>query len=475
MSKPIWKSLATLPAKWVLLLAAAMASFTTIYAFGQLARVRSEKEEAAEEAAIATQTSTASQGDTLETVTALGRLEPEGEIVNLAAPPRMEGTRVEQLLVEEGDFLAPNQTVAVLDSRDRLEVDLARSRAQVEIVRARLTQIEAGSPSGDIDAQVATIERLQAQRQRETEATEAEIERLQAQRQRETEATEAEIERLQAQQQREIESIEAQLLRLRAEAENARVDCDRYDSLYRQGVEPEVRRDSFCLAAETSAEQVRETEAEQYRVAETLQAQIEEAGANRERVLETLQARIEEAEANRNRILETLQAQIEEARGTLRRIEEVRDVDVNVLRAEVEDALSAVRRAEVELAKAYVRAPFAGRVLEVRARAGEVVGTEGIIELGRTDRMYAIAEVYETQIRYVRPGQKATIESDAFSGKLTGIVERIGRKIGKKDILDTDPAADVDARVVEVKIRIDDSDRIESLSNLQVEIEIDIQ
>ena len=56
----------------------------------------------------------------------------------------------------------------------------------------------------------------------------------------------------------------------------------------------------------------------------------------------------------------------------------------------------------------------------------------------------------------MRLGQKATISSDngAFTGELQGSVVEIGRKIGKKDVLNTDPAADVDARVVEVKIAL---------------------
>src|SRR2546425_1044720 len=43
-----------------------------------------------------------------------------------------------------------------------------------------------------------------------------------------------------------------------------------------------------------------------------------------------------------------------------------------------------------------VRAPVAGRILKVHARSGERVGPAGIVELGATERMYAVAEVYET-------------------------------------------------------------------------------
>jgi len=48
-------------------------------------------------------------------------------------------------------------------------------------------------------------------------------------------------------------------------------------------------------------------------------------------------------------------------------------------------------------------------------------------------------------------------------------------EIGKKDVLGTDPVADVDSRVVEVKIRLDstDSKLVAGLTNLAVKFVID--
>ena len=90
--------------------------------------------------------------------------------------------------------------------------------------------------------------------------------------------------------------------------------------------------------------------------------------------------------------------------------------------------------------------------------------------------MLAIAEVYESDIRKVSLGQQAEItsENDGFQGKLTGSVSQIGYQIGKKDVLDTDPASDVDARVVEVKIKLDpeSSKKVSSLSNAKIFVEI---
>lgn len=133
-------------------------------------------------------------------------------------------------------------------------------------------------------------------------------------------------------------------------------------------------------------------------------------------------------------------------------------------------ARAALERARAELELSTVRAPIDGRVLEIHARAGERVGVDGILELGETDAMYAVAEVYETDIGRVRVGQAARVRSPALPRELAGRVERIGLEIGKKDVLSTDPVADADARVVEVDIRLDEPALAATLTNLRVDV-----
>jgi HlyD family secretion protein len=145
-------------------------------------------------------------------------------------------------------------------------------------------------------------------------------------------------------------------------------------------------------------------------------------------------------------------------------------------RDEAETAAAVARanlqRAQAELDLSVVRSPIAGQVLQVHTRTGERVGPDGIVELGRTQEMYAIAEIYETDIGRIRVDQRATVTSPALSAPLHGTVERIGSKVGKMDVLSTDPAAKTDARVVEVEIRLDDGAAVANLTNLQVEIEV---
>ena len=128
------------------------------------------------------------------------------------------------------------------------------------------------------------------------------------------------------------------------------------------------------------------------------------------------------------------------------------------------------QRAQAELDLSEVRSPLGGRVLQIHARPGERVGPEGIVELADTSVMYAVAEVYETDVGRVRIGQRARIRSPALNSELTGEVERIGLKVGKKDVLSTDPVADADARVVEVRVRLQNPDAAADLTNLRVQV-----
>ena len=135
-------------------------------------------------------------------------------------------------------------------------------------------------------------------------------------------------------------------------------------------------------------------------------------------------------------------------------------------------ALADFAAAEASLELSVVRSPLRAQVLEILAYPGERVGPEGIMELGRTDRMYAVAEVYETDITKVKVGQLANIHTPAMDTQLTGKVERISLKVGRLDAVGTDPIAKTDARVVEVFILLDDSEAVSRFTNMQVKVEI---
>ncbi len=341
---------------------------------------------------------------TINSVVALGRIEPEGELINVSAPTSFEGSRlrVTQLLVNQGDRIKKGQKIAVLDNFERLQTALKQAQENVKVTQAKLLQIKAGASQGEIEAQRAVINRIK------------------------------------------VESIEADgvfqatTTRLQAQLNNAQADYQRYQQLYKEGALSASDLDSRKLAVETA------------------------------------QAQLEQAIANRVGMNDKLEEQRQEAIATLNRIQEVRPVDIQVAQAEVEMALSAVHQAEANLNSAIVYSPQDGQVLDIYTRPGEVISEQGIIEVGQTDQMLAIAEVYETDISRIKLGDEAVIASPSFPGELKGTVSQIDLKINKKDVLDTDPIADEDARIVEVKIALnaEDSQRVSGLTNLRIKVVI---
>jgi HlyD family secretion protein len=342
-----------------------------------------------------------------KTVTALGRIEPKGQVIKLSVI-NAQDSRVDKLLVQEGDYVKAGQIIAVLQGLDKKKAALAEAEHELAVQEAKLAQTMAGeSKVGEVAAQEANIAELEARLRAETAEKKAAISRIEA------------------------------------ELRNDRVTYQRYQTLHQEG------------AVNTS--------------------DIDEKRKN----LETSQAKLDEAKAQLANAESTLKQQIRQQQATLDKLKEVRPVDVSVAQAQMRYSKTKVTTAQADLDDVYVRVPVAGRILKINTRIGEQVNTQqGIVELGQTDRMYAIAEVYETDVYKIKLGQRARITSEngGFEGELQGTVDHIGLQIKKKNILDSDPAADKDARVVEVKIHIDpkDSKKVEALTNLQTRIAISL-
>jgi HlyD family secretion protein len=340
--------------------------------------------------------------ETPTAVSALGRIEPEGEVIELSVSSAAEGSKIEELLVERGDTVQRGQVVAILDNYGRQQAVLESAKADVQTAIANLERVQAGAKQGDINAQQAAINRLEAE--------------LRGQR----------------------ASQEAAIARFEAELKNAEVEYRRYQQLAENGAISDSERDTKRLRVDTVRQQLSEAR-------------------------ETL-----------NRTIATTQVQRSEAQAKLASVAEVRDVDVRVAQAELEQARGEVKQAEQALALTKVRSPINGQILTINVRPGEVVGDKGIMSIGQTAQMYVVAEVYETDVEKVRLGQKAIITGTAFSEKLQGEVSQIGLEVKQQDVFESDPLVNTDNKVVEVKIRLSpqSSQKVATLSNLQVEVVI---
>ena len=101
----------------------------------------------------------------------------------------------------------------------------------------------------------------------------------------------------------------------------------------------------------------------------------------------------------------------------------MRPVDVEIAKSELEQAQIRIEQQRAVLDNTLVRLPVSGQILRINTKVGEQVNQEaGIAELGHTNQMYAIAEVYETDIVKIHPGAIAliTIQKNYQEGKNRG-------------------------------------------------------
>lgn len=169
---------------------------------------------------------------------------------------------------------------------------------------------------------------------------------------------------------------------------------------------------------------------------------------------------------------------VEKARATLSRYQPNGggiQADIAVAGANVLAARAQLSQAERDVEKAIVRAPSFGTVLNIHVRPGERPGSDGVLDLGDTSQMTVEAEVYQTMIGRVAIGDPVTVSAAALGQDLAGQVSAIGLEIARQSITSDDPAANTDARVVDVIVTLDaaSSERSMRLTNLQVVTRID--
>ena len=297
----------------------------------------------------ATNTSTKDQP---KAISALGRLEPQGEVIKVASPSALGTSRIVKLMVKEGDVVKQGQVIAILDSYDRSVAALLQAQSQAQESDRNLARVRAGAKGGDIAAQAGNVEAAKAN----------------------------------------TNALVVNAKRIQAELEIANGEYKRFQKLQQEGAISDSLLDAYKLKVITLEGQLLQS-----------QQQIQQAAF-----------------------------QIKQSEGLLISVREVRPTDIQFAEAQLQTAMVNVKKAEVDLDLAQVRAPIDGQVLKINSKTGEVVSqTNGVMDLGNTSQMYVVAEIYETDIGKIKVGQTATIESEAFEGLITGKVDRIGLRIAK--------------------------------------------
>ena len=112
---------------------------------------------------------------------------------------------------------------------------------------------------------------------------------------------------------------------------------------------------------------------------------------------------------------------------------------------------------KIDLFNSKLRSPIDGFILGINTRVGERPTNEGILDIGSSQKMEALIEVYESDIDRVFISQKVELSSEngGFQKNLKGEVIRISPQVKQRKVLSTDPTGDADSRIIEVLVRLD--------------------
>ncbi len=134
--------------------------------------------------------------------------------------------------------------------------------------------------------------------------------------------------------------------------------------------------------------------------------------------------------------------------------------------------LAEINSLNIDLFNSQLRSPINGYILSINTRPGERSNSEGVLEIGASQKMEALIEVYESDIDrvFVKQNVELTSENGGFKDLLYGKVIRINPQVQQRKVLSTDPTGDADARIVQVFVKLDQKsiDKVKSFAGMKV-------
>ncbi|SFI49976.1 HlyD family efflux transporter periplasmic adaptor subunit [Nitrosomonas sp. Nm34] len=142
------------------------------------------------------------------------------------------------------------------------------------------------------------------------------------------------------------------------------------------------------------------------------------------------------------------------------------EANLKRLAAEIANAQAEKKIAEAELENMLIYAPISGTILKIHTWPAERIGENGLLEIADLTQLDVVAEVYESDLLRVQAGQKGCIHATGFKRSYHAEVRELGFLVRKNDLNDTDPLADRDNRIIEVRLTLEP----EAVTELQHQI-----
>ncbi|GAC1625428.1 MAG: HlyD family secretion protein [Candidatus Acidiferrum sp.] len=299
--------------------------------------------------------------------------------------------RVAQVLVEDNHPVKAGQVLVKIDAGDyqaaldqaKAAVALAESEARSAGADVPRTSVNVASGNSSADAQLA--------------GADADLARAQA--------------TFEQAQTADLGYAQANVQKSMANAELARADLARYMPLMEKG---EISKQQFDAAKANADATASALNADQQRLAQARQ-NVEVMKAQ----FEASKARVQQAHAG-----------VASARADVNQVT-MRSADAQAKLAKVAQARAALAAAELNLSYTEVIAPVDGVATHKQVEAGQIVQQgQGLLVVVPLQNVWVTANFKETQLKNMKPGQKAYVNVDTYGKTFEGHLDSIAGATG---------------------------------------------
>jgi membrane fusion protein, multidrug efflux system len=321
--------------------------------------------------------------------------------------------RVAQVLVDDNQAVKAGQVLVKIDPRDyqaaldqaKASLALAESEARsagVDVPRTR-ENVASGNSSADAGLLGAEADLARAQATYEQAQT------------------------------ADLAWAQANIEKSRANAELAKADLARYKPLMEKGEISKQQYDAAQANADATASALKAD-----------QEKLEQARRN----VEVSKAQRDSARAK----VEQAQAGVVAAQADLKQVS-MKTADAQAKLAKVEQARAALDAAQLSLSYTEITAPVDGVATHKQVEAGQIVQAgQGLLVVVPLQDVWVTANFKETQLKKMRPGQKAEVKVDTYGKTFSGHVDSIAGATGS--VLSLLPPENATGNYVKVVQRI---------------------
>ena len=219
----------------------------------------------------------------------------------------------------------------------------------------------------------------------------------------------------------------------RANAQLAQADLARFTPLMEKGEISKQQYDAAKANADATASALKADE---------------EKFAQAQRSVEVAKAQLEAAKAR----VQQAQAGVAAAKADTKQVA-MKQADAAAKIAKVQQARAAVEAAQLNLEYATITAPVDGVVTHKQVEIGQVIQQgQGLLIVVPLHDVWVTANFKETQLKKMKPGQKAEVKVDTYGGTFSGHVDSIAGATGS--VLSLLPPENATGNYVKVVQRI---------------------